>query len=905
MLEKDLQLTDIFDIDLLQRLQEAFYNATDISAGFSDINGVAITKHSSHTAFCKEFNKKSEIGLSRCQNCDKYGMHLALEKKGPVTYTCHAGLMDFAAPIIVKGKVLGCLLGGQVAEHPLDLLKVRAYAEEINVDPEEYANAAGQVTITSRERIESSANFLFTIGDMLSHMAYKKYNVMQESTEIEREAHMKSDFLATMSHEIRTPMNAVIGMAEMALREELPPAAREYINQIKTAGNVLLTLINDILDFSKIEAGKMDINMAEYRPVSIINDVTNIIMTRIGTKKLELIVDFDPKIPRQLMGDSIRIKQIITNLANNAVKFTPEGKVVMRVSYTKRSEKEILLKVSIKDTGIGIKEEDMSKLFQSFQQLDSKRNRNIEGSGLGLAISKQLVSLMNGRIRVESEYGAGSTFSFELPQIVLDEKPSIVIQETHPITACVLSDNPYIQKALKKDIERFDATYIPVEAPENLPDIPQLAETSPEAPVYLFIDNPAFCDETQEFLKTHPNIVGVRMVDFGTSTENDTPHLLIMKKPIYSLNMGAIFNHEDIYREFDRSNEDDFDFIAPEATVLIVDDNAVNLTVASGLMEPLQLQIETAESGKEAIEKISAKHYDIIFMDHMMPELDGVETTHIIRRFHEEYNNVPIIALTANAVEEMRSMFLCEGMNDFIAKPIELHTLISTLKNWLPKEKLQKLPPKQHRKKQTRTAAAPESSLPDIPELDWKVAMKYLGSEQLVWNVLRDYYRLIAQKAALIEEYAAKEDYGAFTIEVHALKSASRQIGAIPLSELAATLEQAGKNQKNDIITSQTPQLLKLYRRYEELLAPYFAEKDAVQRVQKPASPEEIRPLLTQMEAAIDALDMDGMDAAANALRQYSFDGPQTALCEKLSEAAELMDVDMCSEIIKEWNALL
>lgn len=353
---------------------------------------------------------------------------------------------------------------------PLPKEKVWAYAEELGISPEEYVEAASRIPVFSRQRIEHIAQYMYDMGDMLSSMAYKQHVTLQISGELKREAHMKSDFLANMSHEIRTPMNAVIGMAEMALREELPPVAKEYVKQIKASSKTLLTIINDILDFSKIESGKMDINLAEYELFSIVKDVSSFIMARIGDKKLEFVVDVAPDIPRQLMGDRIRIQQVILNLVTNAVKFTKEGCVYLSISHEKKSEREILMKILVQDTGIGIKKEDMGKLFQSFQQVDSKRNRNIEGTGLGLAISKQLITLMNGRIEVNSEYGKGSCFSFEIPQIVVDAAPAIEVgaeQRTAKVVG-LLCDNEYILRNIEKMLNELCVEFILVQGQEEL-----------------------------------------------------------------------------------------------------------------------------------------------------------------------------------------------------------------------------------------------------------------------------------------------------------------------------------------------------------------------------------------------------------------------------------------------------
>lgn len=890
-MEENLRLTDLFNIELLQELQDSFFLSNGISIGISDRDGIAITKHCSCNPFCSEYTKKTAEGLRRCQECDKRGAAMAAEKREPVLYNCHAGMLEFAVPIIVDGRMLGAFHGGQVTDHPLDEEVILQLAEDLDISPEEYLEAARKTPVIDRKHMENSAAFLHTVGNIISHIAYRKYSIQQTSSEIEREANMKSDFLANMSHEIRTPMNAVIGMAEMALREEMTPTARDYINQIKTAGNSLLTIINDILDFSKINSGKMDINMTEYDPLSIIHDVTNIIMTRIGDKDLTLIIDYDPKIPTQLMGDSIRIKQVIMNLANNAVKFTREGYVKVSVGFEQTVDTLITLKISITDSGIGIKADDIQKIFQSFQQVDSKRNRNIEGSGLGLAISKQLIELMNGKLWVESEYGIGSTFSFELPQMVIKDEPSVVIKSEEPICVATLSDNSYITKSLVCNLRHFNVKHVklPVENP--------LEKLEKSGANFVFIDFPLFNDTIKAYIKEHPDLTAVLMIEFKNTLISSLPNMIIVKKPLYALNIAAILNRDELYHDYDGEHTQQFDFVAPDATILIVDDNEVNLTVAQGLMKPFKMNIDTAASGKEAIQKISIKHYDLIFMDHMMPELDGVETTHIIRRFHEEYNDVPIIALTANAVEEMRSKFLTEGMNDFIAKPIEVHMLGHILHKWLPKEKIQK----------ASTELKKISNKLDVADLDTKSALHYLGSEELFWRVLEDFYKIIDKKSGIIEKTYQEGDWKNYTIEVHALKSAARQIGATQLSEHAAALEAAGNAENLELIKSETHALLAEYRYYSDALQPYFKKEEAPieETPKEPITQHMLTSLFEQLESAVDDLDMDGMEEVANALDQYQYDEEQEVFFERIKEAVENLDVDACEEAMKEWQSLI
>ena len=481
-MDENLNITDLLDVDVLQKVQDAFSQMTGISSLTADRNGVAVTAGTNFSDFCGKYTRKSEVGGSRCELCDKCGAELALEAGKSVTYTCHAGLVDFAAPIIAKDRLVGCFMGGQVLIDEPDFEMLRKNAVEFGIDPDEYIEAVKKIPRVSQEQVDKGAEFLYTISSVLSDIAYSKYLAQKAKKDIEKAANMKSDFLANMSHEIRTPMNAVIGMAEMALREELPPAARDYINQIKSSGKALLTIINDILDFSKIESGKMDIVPVNYEPMSIVNDISNIIMTRIGDKDVELILDIAPNIPNQIFGDNIRIKQIIVNLANNAVKFTQTGQVLLRMRYERINGEEMKLCVWIEDTGIGIKKKDLGKLFQSFQQLDSKRNRNIEGTGLGLAISKQLLNLMGGDIGVTSEYEKGSQFFFELPQKILDDTPSINVKNHEKDLVVDLMSNIYISTQLRKDSRALGANYLHLESMEELENL------TSDKKIFLFME---------------------------------------------------------------------------------------------------------------------------------------------------------------------------------------------------------------------------------------------------------------------------------------------------------------------------------------------------------------------------------------------------------------------------------
>ena len=900
--EYDLTLTDLIDVETLQKIQDAFADMAGTAALTTDINGVAVTQGSNFTDFCMRYTRPSDVGRARCEQCDHLGAEIALKEGRSLVYPCHAGLLDFAAPIMANGKMVGCFIGGQVLTEKPDPDKIRQVAKEIGVDPDEYWEAVEKVNIVPHKALKRATDSLFTIANVLSDLAYSKYLMYHANEELKRATSMKSDFLANMSHEIRTPMNAVIGMAEIALREDLSPSARDCINQIKSAGKSLLTIINDILDFSKIESGKMDINTVDYEPMSMINDVANIVVTRLEDKDVELILNVAPNLPHKLIGDNIRIKQVLLNLANNAAKFTHHGRIVLSVDFESTGERELELQVSVKDTGIGIKKEDLDKLFQSFKQVDSKRNRNIEGTGLGLAISKQLVELMNGGIKVESEYEKGSTFSFTIPQEIIDNTPSANVNDPDNILIAGLIANDFVRDRLKGDIEKLGIDYRTMHTVSDIKDLPIDSKK-----VYLFVDRPMFSDPVEEFVRSHPNMKAVLLIKFNDAVKHDLPNLTVLKKPLFILNIATILNGEELHNDSNRTDWMDSDFIAPDAKILIVDDNAINLTVAEGLLESLKMQIDTAVSGKLALEMIDEKHYDIIFMDHMMPELDGVETTHLIRRFHSDYNDVPIIALTANAVDGTKEMFINEGMNDFVAKPIELKVILSKLKTWLPKEKILKrknLPVGNNQSDTKPQAQAENSASISIEGLNVETAMKLLGNEKLFWAVLKEYYRVIDKKYNLIKEYEQKEQWKEYTIEVHALKSSSRQIGALELAAVAERMEKAGNAKDAALIHETTPSMLESYYKYKGILTPYFEEQSGEQNG-KQAEKNDLQDFFTQMKEALDNLDMDAMEEVVKSMNQYSYDGDQKKLFDDLKNAVEDIDTEKCEEVLSEWEKLL
>ncbi len=670
----------------------------------------------------------------------------------------------------------------------------------------------------------------FSVVVLCSVTQFRVYEYRQRQstliTSLENAGQEKNNFLANMSHEIRTPMNAIVGMCELILREDISDDVRENCFNIQSSGRSLLSIINDILDFSKIEAGKMELIKEPFNIASTINDVINMAMTRKGDKDIEIIVRVDPTIPKGLIGDEVRIRQVIVNLLTNAVKFTKKGCVIIKVTQSKH-DYGINLNVSIEDTGIGISEENMEKLFNSFQQLDTKKNRTEEGTGLGLAISKKLISKMGGFMNVSSVYGEGTVFKFVIPLKVSDETPFIEIDSLENANIAVYLDmkkysHPKIatsyRKMIQEVIDHFGVAVTVFTTFEGLK-----AGMDSGQYTHCFTAREEYNTNT-EWFHALADKCQVVVIQERVDAAKLPPNIKKIYKPFYVLSFAAVMNNEKYTIGVDGLRNANIRFTAPNAKVLIVDDHLVNLKVAAGLMKPYNMKIITVSSGQAAIEALRTKDYDIVFMDHMMPEMDGVEATNHIRSMPGDYyQKVPIIALTANAVSGAREMFLESGFNDFLAKPIEISFLDRILRTWLPQEyqqsnsdivKVEDDKYEEHASKEILNGP-----------VDYKMGLGYAGEDrEQYYSVLSVYVRNSKEDREAIIRHYEIENWTDYITEVHALKSSSLTMGAKELSELAKTLEFAGKDGKYDMIHQNHDKVIALYDEVVKNITAYLEE---------------------------------------------------------------------------------
>ncbi|MBP5265847.1 MAG: response regulator, partial [Lachnospiraceae bacterium] len=623
---------------------------------------------------------------------------------------------------------------------------------------------------------------------------YEEIRIAKDEAEVANKA--KSNFLASMSHEIRTPINAVLGMDEMILRESKDSSILEYAMDIYSAGQTLLSLINEILDSSKIESGKMEIVPEEYELGEMIHNLHNLIIQRASVSDLSLIVEVDKSLPKKLRGDDVRVRQIITNMLSNAVKYTKEGTVWFRILGV-CEDGVAHLRIEVEDTGEGIKEEDLPHLFDAYRRLDLGKNHYVEGTGLGLNIAMHLLELMGSKLQVHSVLGEGSKFYFDLDQEIVDATP------------------------LGEDYD-------------------------------------------------------------PTSSRNIVAH--------------RTGGH----------------FIAPKARVLVVDDNSMNRRVFKSLVKEMQMQVSEAASGPEAIEFAKTEYFDLIFMDHMMPEMDGVEAMQYIRSLKDiPCEHTPIYVLTANAITGAKEAYLEAGFDGFVSKPIIFEKLEEALQEALPPEYIEPMPEGTGPPERTSGPQVPDD-LPSVEGLDWSFAWLHLPSVDLLKESLTEFYTLIPVQSrkleAMYEALMAEESAEAlehYRILVHAMKGLAATVGIIPLAGPAKILEFAAKDGNIDVIRNLHPVFIREWNSYSQKLVGVFDIGAAHDASRQPGNLKILQKLSDIIIEALKHMDIDRADKAVAKLQEFTFGDAVDADITTLVGAVTDLDEELSKATLEEMISKL
>ncbi len=701
----------------------------------------------------------------------------------------------------------------------------------------------------------------------------------------------KSDFLANMSHEIRTPMNAIGGMCELILRDELSPTVRENALNIRTACNNLLGIINDVLDLSKIESGKMEIMDSPYYFHSLINDIVNIQYLRAQQKDIDFIVEIDSTFPAQLIGDELRLKQAFINIIGNAIKFTNHGFVKISIKREGTVDSPVIV-ANIIDSGIGIKRENLQNLFGVYNQVDTRKNRNIQGSGLGLAITKNLCEMMGGSIEVESTYGLGSTFTLRIPQISASSAPMLSIESPGEKSVLIYEPSAELASAYAYSFENLGTTYTVCKTKDEL--IKSLDGHTYE---FFFVENRNQSD-VMEFIEGQCN----NLVLLHRNEDLFNSHSVItMPLPIYCLQIASVLNGEDYVSKIQDASGYVAPFILPDTRILIVDDNLVNLKVASGLMQPFEAQIDTAASGKEAIAMIENTYYDLIFMDHMMPDMDGVDATHIIRdKEGDYYKNLPIIALTANAVSGAKEMFLREGLDDFLAKPIEVLQLHKILKTWLP-DKVENAIILTSPGFPTAIDYPPIlQDIAFISGIDVELGLSRIaGMTDVYESTMSILSKTLPTSIQIMRDMLEAKNLKAYAVEVHGLKGSFANIGAMSLCDEAKLLEEAAKLNHLEYCQSNTHDFLDKVGQLADALQGIFLKHTAPTDSDKPRSGlEQIIIFIPEIKEALLDFDVDRASVLLDSLLVYSYTPNIDMVLTEIFENLRAFNYDACLALL-------
>lgn len=724
---------------------------------------------------------------------------------------------------------------------------------------------------------------------------------MQQALDADRS---KTLFLAQMSHEIRTPMTAILGMTELLMRDSNDTRVLEHAVAIQNSGKTLLGLINDILDFSKIEAGKLDIIKEEYYITSTVEDVINSVAQRVSDKRLDFDVYFQPDIPASMYGDEVRIKQIITNLLTNAVKYTEKGTVKLSFTQQVLDEDSIELIISVSDTGIGIAEENLPKLFNGFERFDTLRNKAIEGTGLGLAITKQLVEAMDGTIIVDSVYGEGSTFTVRIPQKIIDLRNAVTIRDADKFRMLVYCGTVAEREAFERTFADFG----------------------------ISADYAMYGEELNNYLE-HSYCYSHIFVTYGEFERRvnasdalmDDPRLVVclyfrqhlcdlkghngVYLPICSINLASLIQGKSVVENSTYKNQAEL-YIGPEVNLLVVDDNLVNLRIFSGLLDCHRFKIDCVDSGMKCIDYARNKKYDLIFLDHMMPKKDGIATLHEMREDEKTLNkNTPVIAFTANAVSGMKEMFFEQGFEDFLSKPIDIAKMEEILKAYLPFDKL--IPVDEYPEDSAvgentdgmSDGAGRSESEFTVEGLDMEKALYYAGgSYATLKNVLEVFLSDGRNKESLITTYVENGDFENYRIEIHAVKSLCKGIGADELSGRALALEDACKRGDKEFVLSN---YLAVSRDYGSLLDEIEKTLSGIKSDSKrrTATAEPVLTVGEQLLCAkllLDEFEQDTAGKLIDDLLERDTDDELAAKLKDIKNKFMLCDFDGALELITE-----
>lgn len=727
--------------------------------------------------------------------------------------------------------------------------------------------------------------------------------------ELEEAKRAKDDFMANISHEIRTPLNSIIGIGNELLDAKVDDVTKEQLYDITVAGKNLMSLVSDILDFSELEADTIELKFEPYNITSVINDVVNMASAWNKEKNLELIVDCEANLPNSLLGDSHKIYRVILHLMNNAVKFTERGGVILFIGGRKE-QYGMNLMIRVQDTGIGMRSEDVEALKNTYNQVDSRRDRKYGGIGLGLAISRKLVAKMGGHMHIESVPQVGTTITVIIPQKSLTDVPIVSVKDPEEKKAAFyVNVDRYqygqIREGYLECIQRM-SQQLQVKAVKcsTMQELKHSMET--EQFGFVFTADEEYLENKEYFDRLSEQLQVVLMVNRDFDLKMVGRKIQLIYRPLHVFSVATVLNGErlqqDIYEE--RWHKDRFQ--VENAHILVVDDSAMNLKVAASMLRHYGVEIETDLSGKEAIEKVSRKNYDLIFMDHMMPEMDGVEC---MQRLHElpvvRECHTPIVALTANAIGGAREMLMDEGFDDFVAKPIEKSAMERVLRKFLDKfvveisadgEKLRAELPDDGISTEQK-----EQENVWVKGIDREKGLSYFDHNEADYmDIIHCFIEQYGEQKTKLERFYEEKDWENYKISVHSLKGQSLTIGAESLSEKAKHLQEAAQKKDEAYIAANHGPFMEEYQEIMDGLEERTGFSGSWKQGGKPGQENqpESAENWSELAAALDQFDQGSANELIDKMEE-TVSGEEKEALKKMKDAIELFDFLTATEILQ------
>ena len=672
-------------------------------------------------------------------------------------------------------------------------------------------------------------------------------NYKKEIEEVRQENSKVNNFLANVSHEIRTPVNAVVGLSAVLEKRKLPTDVQTDLKAISEAGHRVAEQISDILDFTEIDMEKLSINKGTYMISSIVNDLMAQ-LTFMGKKDLELVVDIEADIPSVMIGDESKIKKILWHLIVNGFKFTNEGGVYVHI-YTVKKAYGVNLVIIVEDTGIGMDENELAHIYDKFYQSDSGKVRTAGGLGLGIPIVSGFVKSMGGMLSIESEKGRGTQVQISIPQEVVNDSPCISVGDKERCVVAgflgfITTNNPRIKAYYMNMITHLiEGIGIPFLRVQSIDDLKKLLKE--EKVTHLFVGTGEY-SENREYIDSLSDNIHVAVVADKGMFEQVKQGIKLLNKPFYGGQVANVLNQT----EKPGYNTEEH-MRTPGVRALVVDDEPMNLMVARGIFETYGMVVSTAGSGNEAISMCEQEDYDIIFMDHMMPEMDGVEAMKQLRlNALKKENELCIVALTANAISSAKEMFLSEGFDGFIPKPIDIMDLERVLKYVLPKSAIVY----EHIEVKYEPAESEsDKSEPDdlfgalkVCGVDVDMGINYSGGDESFYRqLLKEIANTPEEKIKLLQKYHDEKDWQNYAIKVHAVKSTTKMVGALEVSDMAKALESAAKKKDETVLERDHAPFMDKYKSLLSVISDREGEED---------------PPVTEYEEALEFLPADEED---------------------------------------------